>query len=259
MSNCNDNEWTVVKGKHRRKGGAQTRLAAGAASAGRRPPRAASPLTPLRTVREQLRESAEAAASTARCERAERDVRRVLRTLTAEPAAVAELAALGACACAAAAGGDAPCACERHLICYGLGSVLRSARSRAQLAFLLHLQRVVAPRRTLLFEPIMSAAERAWLRTAFHIDAPDDVNDSGRRAVRCKTLFFMPHCPRALYHNVLRANLDANALAENVAVIGNSFERYELRSVSSDVRELRARAVRGHRRSPRRRSARSSS
>jgi flagellar biosynthesis protein FliQ len=51
-----------------------------------------------------------------------------------------------------------------------------------------------------------------------------------KRSVEEKTLFFMPHCGKAMYNNLLWANWSVDKL-EKMAVIGNSFSSYHEKSV----------------------------
>jgi hypothetical protein len=48
----------------------------------------------------------------------------------------------------------------------------------------------------------------------------------GKRSVQQRTLFFMPHCGRQLYSNVLWANWSPYQL-EKILILGNSFALYE--------------------------------
>jgi hypothetical protein len=48
-------------------------------------------------------------------------------------------------------------------------------------------------------------------------------NERGKRKVDKRTLFYMPHCPIGLYHNVLLANWET---LDKIVVFGNSFSEY---------------------------------
>ena len=84
------------------------------------------------------------------------------------------------------------------------------------------------------FDPAFDASDCALLRR-FGISVIDR-NEECRRSVRAhqdpsspapRTLFFMVHCSRQMYSNVLSANWRASDLGR-VAIVGNSFERYGL-------------------------------
>ena len=55
-----------------------------------------------------------------------------------------------------------------------------------------------------------------------------DQNELGCRSVTSPTLFFMPHCPMGLYHNILLSNWNKSSLG-NVYIFGNSFAAYDER------------------------------
>jgi hypothetical protein len=87
-----------------------------------------------------------------------------------------------------------------------------------------------------LFEPLLCDAECQLLRDRFSINVLS-TNDEGRRVAADRTLVFMPHCPRGLYHNLVQANIRAQSL-HNVMLVGNSFAQYDLLLVSADARSL---------------------
>jgi hypothetical protein len=111
------------------------------------------------------------------------------------------------------------------VVCYGVGSATLSSQARVQLACALMLARASSVRLQ-LFEPLLCAQECEMLRSVFDIDVLS-VNERGRRVATQRTLFFMPHCPRGLYHNLVQCNAHANTLHQ-VVLIGNSFEQYDL-------------------------------
>ena len=51
-------------------------------------------------------------------------------------------------------------------------------------------------------------------------------NAEGQWRAERHTLFFMPHCGDAMYHQVCRANWDADRLAR-ILIVGNSFSNYQ--------------------------------
>lgn len=55
-----------------------------------------------------------------------------------------------------------------------------------------------------------------------------------QRRVQAHTLFYMPHCGRAMYNNLLWANWSPQDLSQ-LALIGNSFQSYMERSVKCCV------------------------
>lgn len=51
------------------------------------------------------------------------------------------------------------------------------------------------------------------------------INEQGKRAVQCPTLFYMPHCCLELYNNMLWANWGPASL-KRIAFIGNNLSSY---------------------------------
>ncbi|XP_074777686.1 SRR1-like protein [Athene noctua] len=117
-------------------------------------------------------------------------------------------------------------------VCYGLGRFGGCPAARAQLAFLLLLleELGVPPGRCSLFDPAFSAREAAALRQLGLRLLPE--NEEGKHAVEgSATLFYMVHCGKALYNNLLWRNWSAGALARMV-IVGNSFKGIEERLLS---------------------------
>ncbi|XP_053938381.1 SRR1-like protein [Cuculus canorus] len=114
-------------------------------------------------------------------------------------------------------------------VCYGLGRFSTSPAARDQLAFLLLLleELRVPPGQCALFDPVFSAQEAAVLEQ-LGLQLLTD-NEEGKHAVEgSATLFYMVHCGKALYNNLLWRNWSAEALSKMV-IIGNSFKGTEER------------------------------
>lgn len=107
------------------------------------------------------------------------------------------------------------------VICYGLGNISLCCSAQFQLAFLLILKEYLQIDNVLAYDPLFSTNDKKLL-SYFQIDLID-INESAKRKVEQKTLFYMPHCPFSLYNNLVWANLTVNKL-NNVFIIGNSFE-----------------------------------
>ncbi|KAM6297960.1 SRR1-like protein [Aegotheles albertisi] len=137
-------------------------------------------------------------------------------------------ASAGAVRAPLAAGTDPPARC----ICYGLGPFSGCAVSRAQLAFLLLLLQElrVPPGRCWLFDPAFSEREVALLGQLGLSVLPH--NEEGKHSLEgSATLFYMVHCGKALYNNLLWRNWATGTLAKMV-IVGNSFKGIEERVVS---------------------------
>uniref|UniRef100_A0A8C5UHY2 SRR1 domain containing n=1 Tax=Malurus cyaneus samueli TaxID=2593467 RepID=A0A8C5UHY2_9PASS len=117
-------------------------------------------------------------------------------------------------------------------VCYGLGRFGRCPAARYQLAFLLLLldELRVPLARCALFDPAFSAREAAVLRALGLCLLPE--NEEGKHGIEgSATLFYMVHCGKALYNNLLWSNWSPAALSKLV-IIGNSFRGIEERLLS---------------------------
>ncbi|XP_073529193.1 SRR1-like protein isoform X2 [Phyllobates terribilis] len=116
-------------------------------------------------------------------------------------------------------------------VCYGLGNFTSCVISRHQMAFLLlFLERFKIPRhQCYVFDPIFSRLEIAVLQELGLTRVMK--NEEGKHAVRKPTVFFMLHCGKALYNNLLWRNWSSDALSQMI-IIGNSFKGIEERLVS---------------------------
>ncbi len=106
-----------------------------------------------------------------------------------------------------------------EIICLGLGNFSDCPHSRRQLALLTRLQTLCAS--VTAYDPAFTGFERQFLR---HLGISVlSVNKEGRiKASEGRTVFYLPHCPKQLTDNVLRANWNRDALSR-VVLIGNSF------------------------------------
>ncbi|XP_068766977.1 SRR1-like protein isoform X2 [Struthio camelus] len=128
------------------------------------------------------------------------------------------------------AGGGA--ARPSRCVCYGLGRFCSCPAARHQLAFLLLLlEELPVPRsQCFLFDPAFSEQELAVLGELGLRVLPD--NEEGKHRVHeSATLFYMIHCGKALYNNLLWSNWSIGALSKMV-IIGNSFKGIEERLLS---------------------------
>ncbi|NXW84966.1 SRR1L protein, partial [Alopecoenas beccarii] len=117
-------------------------------------------------------------------------------------------------------------------VCYGLGRFGGCPTARHQLAFLLLLleELRVPPGHCALFDPAFTTREAAALEQLGLRLLPE--NEEGKHSVEgSATLFYMVHCGKALYNNLLWRNWSAGALSKMV-IIGNSFRGIEERLLS---------------------------
>jgi len=73
-----------------------------------------------------------------------------------------------------------------------------------------------------LFDPMLSSLEKVVARS-LGVELIHE-NEEGKRQVTRPTLFFMPHCPQALYNNVLWSNWGLGL--SRVLILGNSLRNY---------------------------------
>lgn len=118
------------------------------------------------------------------------------------------------------------------IVCYGLGNFTHSYISAYQLALLLCLREELLNRTELvdryvyLFDPNFTAIERSVLVDGLGLRLIE-VNEQCRRTADGPTCFFMPHCDRHFYENLLEANVSQFERGiTDVVLIGNSLQSY---------------------------------
>ncbi|KAK3565832.1 hypothetical protein QTP86_015815 [Hemibagrus guttatus] len=107
-------------------------------------------------------------------------------------------------------------------VCYGLGNFSSSVSARYQLAMLLLLLDAlqIAVGCCSLYDPVFTVSECETLRELGFTVLSE--NEEGKRAVHRPTLFYLMHCGKALYNNLLWKNWSPQILPK-VIVLGNSF------------------------------------
>lgn len=130
-----------------------------------------------------------------------------------------------------------------HLISYGVGSFDDSLEARYQLALILivvdqlrELEKELNFSLDLIefYDPVFNKLELSVLRDHYKITIPDK-NEKSMHAVKliddhkrkCTSLFYMPHCPKALYNNLLYSNWSLDRLS-SLIIFGNSFSTIKL-------------------------------
>ncbi|XP_069788973.1 SRR1-like protein isoform X3 [Narcine bancroftii] len=78
----------------------------------------------------------------------------------------------------------------------------------------------------LLFDPLFTEWEKRFLKDCGLVVIEE--NEEGKRSINQPTLFYMIHCGKALYNNLLWKNWSPQQLA-NTIIIGNSFKGIEER------------------------------
>mmetsp|Transcript_46774 Transcript_46774/g.117872 ORF Transcript_46774/g.117872 Transcript_46774/m.117872 type:complete len:280 (-) Transcript_46774:1219-2058(-) len=107
------------------------------------------------------------------------------------------------------------------IVCYGIGQYGSCQKARLQLALLKETCKLlsVPPKSVYFFDPALSAEEKVFMTNTLGFSAIER-NEVGSRLASEPTLFFMVHCGKLLYNNLLRTNW---AQLENVVILGNSF------------------------------------
>ncbi|KDO32270.1 hypothetical protein SPRG_02749 [Saprolegnia parasitica CBS 223.65] len=128
-----------------------------------------------------------------------------------------------------------------QLVAYGVGSFAHGPSGNAiyQLACASLLREFLATHEALaeafIYDPIMTEDDN---EVAAAMDlAVLETNEQGQRTAQTRTLFFMPHCGKQLYQNVLLSNWRS---LEKVYVLGNSFAAYDDRLL---VKAERAKSI----------------
>jgi hypothetical protein len=93
---------------------------------------------------------------------------------------------------------------------------------------------VKAAKSVMVYDPLLSPQEKAALEELGCVNIHH--NELCRRQVHTCTLFYMPHCGRAMYNNLLWANWSPQFLSK-VTIIGNSFQSYIERVPHQEMRE----------------------
>ncbi|XP_057688825.1 SRR1-like protein isoform X2 [Corythoichthys intestinalis] len=120
-------------------------------------------------------------------------------------------------------------------VCYGLGNFSTSVSARYQLAILLLLLDAakIPLKDCLVYDPAFSTGEKDVLRQLGLTVLTD--NEEGKRLATKPTLFYLMHCGKALYNNLLWKNWSPNCLP-HVVIIGNSFSCMKERMIESEFK-----------------------
>ncbi|KAK5604155.1 hypothetical protein CRENBAI_022482 [Crenichthys baileyi] len=124
---------------------------------------------------------------------------------------------------------------QLECVCYGLGSFSSCVSARYQLAMLLLLLDAgqIPPKNCSLYDPAFSSAERDVLRGLGLTVLTE--NEEGKRLATKPTLFYLMHCGKALYNNLLWKNWSPCCLSL-VTIIGNCFSGIRERTIERELR-----------------------
>ncbi|CAI5797256.1 SRR1 domain containing [Podarcis lilfordi] len=120
---------------------------------------------------------------------------------------------------------------DLQCVCYGIGNFSSCIQAQYQLAFLLLLLEELKIPEDLcyIFDPVFSTLEIKVLADLGLTVLLE--NEEGKRCIHNPTIFYMVHCGKALYNNLLWSNWSIEALSKTV-IIGNSFKGIEDRMLS---------------------------
>ncbi|KAH8295318.1 hypothetical protein KR018_009943 [Drosophila ironensis] len=108
-----------------------------------------------------------------------------------------------------------------RIVCLGLGPFSRTHQALHQAAFIVALQRHQKIGEALYFDPVFRDTEKELVRLFDGCVLTEDC--AGKHEASVPTLYYLPHCPYALMHNILWFNWQRETLP-NVLLISNSFE-----------------------------------
>ncbi|KAH8338921.1 hypothetical protein KR074_001629 [Drosophila pseudoananassae] len=108
-----------------------------------------------------------------------------------------------------------------RIVCLGLGPFTRTHQALHQAAFILGLQQHHKIEEALYFDPVFRDSETELIRMFNGRMMSEDC--AGKHEATVPTLYYLPHCPYALMHNILWSNWQRKTLP-NVLLISNSFE-----------------------------------
>ncbi|XP_007559300.1 SRR1-like protein isoform X1 [Poecilia formosa] len=124
---------------------------------------------------------------------------------------------------------------QLECVCYGLGSFSSCVSARYQLSMLLLLLDAadIPLRDCSLYDPAFSVAEKDILRELGLTVLTE--NEEGKRLATKPTLFYLMHCGKALYNNLLWQNWNPHCLSL-VTIIGNCFSGIRERTIERELK-----------------------
>ncbi|XP_054629930.1 SRR1-like protein isoform X2 [Dunckerocampus dactyliophorus] len=120
-------------------------------------------------------------------------------------------------------------------VCYGLGTFSSCVSARYQLAMMLLLLDAgkIPLKDCFVFDPAFSPGEKDVLRVLGLTVLTE--NEEGKRLATKPTLFYLMHCGKALYNNLLWKNWSPQCLPL-MMIIGNSFSSMRERMIEREFK-----------------------
>lgn len=130
-------------------------------------------------------------------------------------------------------GGNCSSIGHMQCVCYGLGSFSSCFSARYQLAMLLLLLDAAQIELSdcFVYDPVFSAGEKTVLKETGLTVLSE--NEEGKRQADKPTLYYMMHCGKALYNNILWKNWSKHCLTQ-IIIIGNSFHGMRDRTIDRE-------------------------
>lgn len=125
---------------------------------------------------------------------------------------------------------------KMQCVCYGLGSISSCVSARYQLAMLLLLLDAaqIQLKDCSVYDPAFSSGERGVLQEMGLTVLTE--NEEGKRLADKPTLFYLMHCGKALYNNLLWKNWSVQHLSQMI-IVGNSFCGMRDRSIDREFKQ----------------------
>ena len=126
---------------------------------------------------------------------------------------------------------------EMNIICFGLGSIDDNLSSRYQLALLLLLIDDIKSlfkiniKLVEFYDPIFSQIDKSLLEKKFKFQISNE-NLKCMHQLESLTMFYMPHCGKSLYNNLLYSNWSVNLL-KKLIIFGNSFNTIKTQTLNN--------------------------
>lgn len=110
------------------------------------------------------------------------------------------------------------------ILCIGIGDLCCSASARLQLSFIIGIAKKLEISDLFYYDPVLCENCKPIVeKLGFQCG---DKNLNGCYKFDHHSAFYLPHCPRFLYHNMISFNFNKEQLSE-LFIIGNSFANYE--------------------------------
>ena len=115
----------------------------------------------------------------------------------------------------------------QKIYCLGLGDPCKSLACRTQISFITSVAKELNINQLLYYDPLLCSQcynDHILQDLGFSLLDTKEKN-IGEYEASEDSVFFMPHCPSFLYHNLIISNLSPERFSK-IVIIGNSFENH---------------------------------